>query len=505
MENIDQDELADLAMQNELLEEFEDDFNEIKRIIAENLYIGDLPLEYPSNKWMIIDYVPENNLYLLHYNDALTESDSRYLSLRGVVYDFENHTIICNSYPGDISINTVSGRNAKPLSTDEYGNLHIQQKNKAASDVVIEAGKYKVFPYIEGVSIRIFKHGGRVFVSTYRKIDLLGQQIHKSRFGQVVFKDLFEELARQARGFSPDKLFDPRFAYSPYVYLFIMQDPKLVTLSRRANVPRMLVYLGYVLNSFSTLPGILSFEVEPYNGNIFTNTNLIQSQRQHSIYQTVGSSNSEANILLNTGYGNSHAKDLRLNNGEALMVYEMEAEKVTNLYKVMGVSASWRNRLHPHKFTLQSALYDTLYRYGYSNPLNTTDLRKKFVFMFVLPDVDYGKNFSRVISSIVKNRGYYGPVLRELPSNISLDMKYKIILLNYILGTSPVRTQEILSYYEKFNKALNNIPMLIAQLNEKKELTMAEERVRNAAMEAEGDIHALIGRVGMGTITKIME
>ena len=88
----------------------------------------------------------------------------------------------------------------------------------------------------EATVMRVYKHDGKVYHSTHRRLDA-----SRSRWGaSITFGDMYVQLG----GPSNDVLFDEKKAYSPFCHIFLMVHPDIL-IATKANVGTgYLVYLG---------------------------------------------------------------------------------------------------------------------------------------------------------------------------------------------------------------------------------------------------------------------
>lgn len=182
--------------------------------------------------WTIYDYIEdiENNvkLVLVHYihsNNYFDPNNPEHEILkpiRGIIFDLNKDTMVANTqgYVDEITID-------EPITvTDLNYEKHININNVAYIDG-------KLFMGYDSVFAKIFKHAGKVYFSTVRKIDAIKSKWGYSKF----FKDTFDELS----GFKIDDLFGEE-KYSPFCHYFIINDTDL-SFSSSLN-DKKLFYIG---------------------------------------------------------------------------------------------------------------------------------------------------------------------------------------------------------------------------------------------------------------------
>ena len=113
-----------------------------------------------TNSWNIIDSIPSEDLYLVHYNDRANMEI--YGGLRGVIVDIKEKKIVCRSNGNTISItcdNIVEDKDV--IKIDNY---------------ILNKNNIKIMIGFEGTMLRIFKHRGTVYFSTHRKINCVNSK-----------------------------------------------------------------------------------------------------------------------------------------------------------------------------------------------------------------------------------------------------------------------------------------------------------------------------------------
>ena len=175
-----------------------------------------------QGKWSIENVVGDLNL--IHYSPSATLCKE--LRHRGTIVDLKEKVIVARS-PGFTPI-IVADDLQSGLKTykDTSGNEH----SLNVDNLQFRLGR-------EGVVIKVFKHNGKVYLSSHKKID-----VSSSRLGQ---SSTFEQMYK-ALGGPTDDLFDKDKLYSPFCHTFIVSHRDLLIGSRvnMINVEGYLYYLG---------------------------------------------------------------------------------------------------------------------------------------------------------------------------------------------------------------------------------------------------------------------
>jgi hypothetical protein len=193
---------------------------DIKNTIAQVLNLDN------SNNWKVTDSDSENSLYMInHVSDA---DPNMYGNIRGVVVDMESEKMVCQAFPYTHTVVTPS------VYPQEDGNYHFMDEGGVEHVLSVER---TVFKYgFEGTFIHIFKHKGKVYRCTRKRLN-----ITKSRWGNSSF---FEDIYWELGGPKDDDLFDPEKENSPFCHSFIMVHPDLLLATKRNVGKGFLVYVG---------------------------------------------------------------------------------------------------------------------------------------------------------------------------------------------------------------------------------------------------------------------
>ncbi len=193
-----------------------------KQQIASILDISD------DDGWYISDDRPDEHLYLIHPNNTHAE---QYGDLRGVVVDTKYQTVVARSH-GHIPIVI-----ADELVPGADGNIKLVDEN--GSQILMEDGSYSIKPGYDGVYVRIFLHGGHIYIASHRKLDISG-----SSWGNAPGSPTFREMYDRLGGPTGKDLFGYGAKYSPYVHGWMIVTPELANVTKAVLGNGYLVYLG---------------------------------------------------------------------------------------------------------------------------------------------------------------------------------------------------------------------------------------------------------------------
>lgn len=310
---------------------------DIKKQIAEILgYTGSDFMGTTWPEWEIVDSDPENNLYLIHYIPQLYMT--KYKMLRGIVVDLKAKIIVARSF--DYAPTIVSDA----LKLEDDGYYHLLDTLGLEYRVKGTAGTFKIG--YDGTLMRVFKHNGKVYHSTHRRLNT-----GRSRWGKSM---PFEEMYYYLGGPKDEELFSPESKYSPYCHTFIMVHPDVLNVTKENVGGGFLVYLGSK-KLWSVLPDECPYQMDT-EGTIDTTLrvpkvlerlppNYSRERDGPVIIQPQEISLSEANNHLKWGFypPDPHIKDPRLTPGEFIMIYQHDEQgEITDMYRINSTAYDWR-------------------------------------------------------------------------------------------------------------------------------------------------------------------
>lgn len=195
-----------------------------------------IPLELES-KWDIIDWYPRTEDYelvLCHYNDEFdpdVRANAPLLGIRGVIVDVKTKRVVCRSFGHTSKLEVYT-----PLGEDEQNIIvHDTKVTTYATNDPLQTPAYTMgilllpkdstMLYLgnESLVVRFFKYKGKVFFSTYKRIDGT-----KSTWGgRQNFWEMFKDVTP---GFNPESLFGDE-ENSPYTYVFLVNHKSVRLIS----------------------------------------------------------------------------------------------------------------------------------------------------------------------------------------------------------------------------------------------------------------------------------
>lgn len=334
-----------------------------------------------TDSWNIYDSDPDHNLYLIHYDQ---EADmNKYKDLRGIVVDIKAKTVVCRSYgftPTAVKDKIELSDDGMIHITDIYGDEHTMNPEQI---------KMKIG--FEGTIIRIFKHAGKIYLSTHRRLNT-----SKSRWGDSI---TFEKMYSQLNGPDPKSLFNEESNYSPYCHIFLMVHPDVLNVSRDQIGNGYMIYLGpkqmwdftpencpYKQTTKDGIPIIIK------NGSIFSGNDYIDDWNQDnkpnagwidntlilpevktqlpqdkSIPVLVSPLNinlEQVNLHLRYGFYkpyNDENLDPRIRTGEFIIIYKLDQlGQITGLLRVQSQSYQWRSEMRDNNPNLLHRFYQLL-------------------------------------------------------------------------------------------------------------------------------------------------
>ncbi len=236
--------------------------DDIRKIISNVLDIEN------SAAWQIVSSDPEHNLYMVHHKPEANLAD--YGQIRGIVIDTEAKAIICRSY-GYTPTVMIDRITVQPGD----GNIHLI--DELSFEHAMNPARIHFKIGFEGTMINVFKHDGKVYRSTRKRLDA-----SRSRWGN---SDTFMDMYWSLGGPGNDDLFDPDSKYSPYCHTFIIVHPDVLVVSKDNIGDGYLVYLG------PKQMWSVDYNICPYK----------QTQKDGSLYSGVSQEQFDADSRPNAG------------------------------------------------------------------------------------------------------------------------------------------------------------------------------------------------------------
>lgn len=379
-----------------------------KKVLEAASYLG----VSPARSWNCIE---ENGpLELFHYcSDKIPKG---FESVRGVVFDSKENVVVARSY------NYTPTVVCDELKVNN-GFLHMVDANGTVYH--LPEDKFYMKKGYEGTVMRVFKHGGKVYHSSHRRLDTVGSYWGSS----PTFLSIYNDLG----GPKDEELFDVDKDYSPHCHVFLIIHPSLLVCSRQNVGPGYLVYLGalklwedkfqgekidYELKTFPMVKEIPEKITEPF---------ILNPQ----------------NITLEEA--NKHLKEGWTGRGEFIIVYNKNGSEKTMPSPIKISSTDYERRSNVrsndpniyHRFVEMSSQASNMDRKLFMEVYGTTEeatledryeaILKRLASMLPLEDekkcdeflkrfLDERNDLSYWITRIILNRHLYSDIV--IPENI---------------------------------------------------------------------------------------
>lgn len=327
-----------------------------------------------NDYWEVIDSIPEIGLYQIHYTPGADMS--KYGHLRGVIIDLPSRTIVAKSfgYTPTVYLDVLTPSSLDLLTlVDTYG-LRYE----------VPVFETRLTPGYEGEVFQIFKHRGKVYHSTFRKIQ--GESVKVGTSPSLI--DIYRKLG----GPSENQLFDPQSFSSPYCHVFYLIHPSLLLSSKQEVGDGYLVYDGprvmYDLEE-SNKVGLITdrrrsprksqiksptkspmksptksqpgkMETKPKNVKVVDDLPAIINSA--NIYQPRDLSLEDANDHLKYGFYEFSDEDFpddpRLGTGEFVFVHQIdENNNIKRSFRIEGSAYQWRSTMRDGNLNVYQQLF----------------------------------------------------------------------------------------------------------------------------------------------------
>jgi hypothetical protein len=381
--------------------------------------------------WKISDFLPNDNLYLIHYEAGINLN--KFGHLRGVVVDIKLKLIVCksqgfiqSSVQDELKINT------------ETGDLEVFQRNGEFYN--FQKDKFQIHRSLEGVVYRVIKHNGTVYHITYKRLNCKNSRWVISK----TFHEMYDELNLPA----DNVLFDEETIYSPWCYTFLLVHPDLIVASRQDVGNGYVSYLGaeemWDVKDM-TDKGVKTGPIKANEANFETSSNLPSTVENNFVYKSAQINIEEANSFLSEGFYPGYGNKGRLSTGESVLIYAYDDEgKIKKTLQVMSRSYEWRIDMRKNQAYLYCVF--VAHRYKTYNSLDDKKNREDYIENYNLipymsfEDVD--KNLPLVsIEGKVDIKDYNTKNKREY-----------MMWLTFLLSCPLHKQREVYGYLEKFKK-----------------------------------------------------
>lgn len=289
------------------------------------------------NALKINDARPEEGLYLVGPNDNVSYDD--YGWLRGIVVDINSEKVVCESYGYIPSVVTdvLKLNDDKSLTLiDINGNKHHVEKDS-----------WVIEQHHDAVTVRVFKHKGKVYYSTMSRLDFT-----RSKWGWMDGKEskMFGDMWSELNGPKAEELFQSSDS-SPFVYLFLLAHPDILNVYRGNIKEGYIGYIGYKNMSSDNLCVLL--EKNEFMWSCGWSQGLIEQGKKHFMPKPL--TLDETNQYLRFGAYRTWADDLvdpRLKTGESVVVYTPDG-----IIHVRSHAYDWRTQIRQENPNLGMQFY----------------------------------------------------------------------------------------------------------------------------------------------------
>jgi len=451
---------------------------DIKQRLANILKISN------NDAWEIVDSIPDQNLYMVHYSD--TADLDIYGYLRGTIIDIKAGIIIRKGigYTPTVTTDQLTLKGEILELIDEREIVHTLKK-------------FMITRGFEATTISIFKHNSKVYHSTNKRIDS-----SKSKWGgSATFLELYYEVG----GLAPEELFSLETVNSPFIYETLIVHKSLL------NVTKLQVGVGFLVSlgvktmwtlqntpySQTTTPNdfiiksIIGTDKLPLNPKVpvvYTPTNIdIKTSNDHLIY----------GFYDQQDYSTI---DQRLAPGEFVIVYSLnDADEVIKTYKVQSSSYAWRWNIRNNDPNIKHRLYQLS---SSSNNIVGTDQNlflEDFVEQFpVMEPYEIKQLQAMTDTPIIAYPQTHNFLTGDFSGYLDTEDKrfYNIFLCLFI--AIPLHLQkECLTFYDEFIKSRTDVIDWLKKLSADGVVDNDEYyRVNNIIVEAKKQAKFKSGRNG---------
>lgn len=337
----------------------------------------------PSTSWSLVDAYPEQDLYLVNYNQLADMT--RYGRLHGVVVDMRVKKIIARSYNFtpyatlDKLVPDIADQHLE--FRDDFGNF----TNLAP----IDKGT-TIYQGIEGKLLTIFKHNGNTFYSVSNRltIDTISYN------GSPSLGELYIDFG----GPKPEELFDQNKKYASYCHHIMICSPYFLKVSKEMSFltpsspsPRRnskdtvfpnnielkgyLVYIGTqeIFDKNTSPYSIQDVEFLPTQSKRFSTKSFTENMRRQKKLSLT-----EANKFLETGYHPNVpiGNDLRTGLGEFIVLYQNNVP----VMKVYSPAYSWRLNIRDNNPNIDERFFELTNAAGFDTKVadRLADYEKRF-------------------------------------------------------------------------------------------------------------------------------
>lgn len=449
-----------------------------------------------TESWQIVDTDTAAGLYLIHYTpDA---SMVRYGSLRGVVVDVPNKTVVARSYGFTPVISASS------LAVAEYdGNIHLTDAINPNVDYDIDPKKTLFYPGFEGTIMRVFLHGGRVYHSTHKKLDAV-----RSRWGN---SPTFVEIYRQLGGPSNEDLFDLSKNYSPIVHIFLLAHPSVQVASKTPIGAGYLVYLGPREMWDPAKSSYPTNEIDAVDHGIDAVVDFVANPQEPVVYAPRTMTLEEVNKHLTFGFHQPFDRtglEDRLLPGEFIIAYLQTKEgQISGALRIESPAYHWRSSLRDNNPNLVHQFY--LLSNGKFIQAQYDDEREVYLRKFPILSPYDEESINEVLTD--------GPIIvwpqedltEETINEILADPDSRLynIFLAFLYSLPGHFQQQAVDIYQDYQTSLQDVNDWLVDLNANDDLAveLIPPRARQIITNARGIARARIDQGSGENLEPIVE
>jgi hypothetical protein len=335
--------------------------------------------------------------------------------------------------------------------TDEHLNLH-----------EFSPSKYKITPAYEGVIVRAFKHKGIVYFSTHKKLNC-----DRSRWG---LSDYFLDIYKKLNGPSPKHLFPEEVMTSPWCYVFILVDPKLLVATQQDVGCGYIVHLStekmwdyedktcpYAKEDVRHIaPAILSYSDKPlkFSGE---ETPLLIRPKYLSLDQ--------ANEFLRVGYSSKDLIDtsspIKWCQGEAIVIFQNSGDGKIDSVRVQSPGFHCRLKFRGDNSNIHHRFYQLL-----SDAIHNPFTKDRRIDQKKIEDFLQKYPFHKRLSNTAVSVYHCGQFIRL--DLLKRDNRIFLVYVSYLQTLPPNLKQEGLEMWEEFKKNRDDVTAWIQSIAIKK-------------------------------------
>jgi hypothetical protein len=358
------------------------------------------------------------------------ETTPRYPDLRGCIVDTTKEKMVVPCYGRITSV-------LSPMVHFENGKMNFEDSE--GNTVTLYENNVRFSLGFEGPLLRVFRNGGKTYVSTNRRLDCT-----KSRWGtKKTFLEMFKELGGDQ---VLEKAFDETKDYSSHFLTFIVVHPDMLLCTKQKVETGYLVFLG-AQRCFSQEDCPYPSDKVDWNtygetqdrySAPFITTDMFESAISSKLpYCPSSLSLDQVNRHLLLGYGNKYSNDIRTGSGEFVIAYVKQEDSTQDLlFRFVSPSYEHRSRMRNEDPNLLHQFYCL------SSEATLTDAEYELKY----PWLEYEEN--------KKEEAEYGNIMfwNRGKRAVAPDWqkKFRNIWKHFVLAVPLHRQKEVFGFYKQF-------------------------------------------------------